>query len=349
VPAEWKLFFEPFHPDQAGWSTVETVPVEKYEKALAENQGLREMISQQESQLEELTKELSEKSRSVIAPDQNTPHPSHPPPAISPDYEDMVEPLRKMEVHKKPARFQAAFAEAESLYRRQLMLLYLMATKGVSIRIEMDLVMAVVEGIAPRASVVRKIVEKLVKGELLESEVLTLERPLHTSINLIRMTKDAKDFCHEMNWPVQESEWERLTRLRGGKDLHEKNVAIMLTTLHARIRGYWVKVLPEMNGEILSDLLLTDGDKNEYHTFVLLEDSIPHDVINKMKRVKGRVGICAIDPQNRKLLSSICKEHGIIQGVATDLQLVITGNREDQKPISIMEINKNSKMWDEEP
>jgi hypothetical protein len=162
------------------------------------------------------------------------------------------------------------------------------------------------------------------------------------------LTKDAKDFCHELNWPVQKSEWERLARLQPGGDMQEKKVAMMLTALHARLRGYRVKVLPEINGVVPSDLLLMDANKKEYYTFVLLGDSISQEVIDKMKKVQGRVGVCALDPQNREKLKAICKKQGIIQGAEADLRLLIAGNKEDQNPISIIEINKDTRMWQEE-
>jgi hypothetical protein len=64
-----------------------------------------------------------------------------------------------------------------------------------------------------------------------------------------------------------------------------------------------------------------------------------------MKRVKGRVGICAMDTSKREKLSIFCKENGIIGGEATDLFSLITANREDHKPESIAEINQTCKIW----
>jgi hypothetical protein len=347
---EWRLFFKPIYNYHFGWPGPELdLPTEEEEKMKVEIEEIRAKISRLKVQLGKpdvgnFTGTPSGNNRGLIIPHLSV----YPKPVVPRVYEDIIEPLSHMKLPRKPPRFQAALGESESLYRRQLMLLYLLATKGVNVRIELDLVMAGVEGISPRASVVRKIVEKLVKGGLLESEILSIERPLHTSINLVRMTEDAKDFCRVLSWEVCESESERLKRLQGEEGMQEKNLAITILALHARLRGYRVKVLPETKGKISSDVLLTDAEQNAFQTFVLLEDSIPEITIERMKAVRGRVGICALDPKTRDKLVQECRQKGVEHGAAADFLSLIVGNKEDQKPMPISEITRKNVMWAEE-
>jgi hypothetical protein len=345
-PFQWKQFFQEVQSVQPGWEKpIKAEPDAKLEALLTENQGLREMIVQLKAQLANLEKGVFKRTRTKAQSVAVPPRSTHPTPAVPLEFEDMIEPLRRMALHRKPLHFQTAFSESESLYRRQLMILYALAKKGINVRIELDLLMSIVEGIGPRSSTVRKVVEKLVKGGLLSSEVHTIERPIHTAINLVQLTPDAVDYCRVMGWQVIESEWERLNQLQGGEEMREKNVAITILAFHARLRGYRVKVLPETKGMIFADVLLTDAEKNTFNIFVLLEDTLPKEMILQTRTLRGTVGICALDPGAREKFAGKCLQNGITHGVATDLKSLICGDAEDQKPMLISEITSKSLMW----
>jgi len=348
--AEWKQFFEPVRFYSFGWPRPELdLPTEQEEKMIEEIREMREQISQLKAQLgerdeEEFTGIHLGHTRGLIIPS----HTTYPKPIVPRAYEDFIEPLRHMNLTKKPRRFQNVLGESESMYRRQLMVLYILATKGVNVRIEIDLLIAVVEEIAPRGSTVRKIVDKLKKGGLVESRIFSIERPFHTSINLVWMTDAAKDFCQKMNWKVSKSEWEKLNRCQGELEMGEKNIAIAIVALHARLRGYGVKVLPDSKGEISADLFLTDMEGNDFHVFVFLENWASDEIIGKMKAIQGKVGICTQDPEDKERTIEFCRKNGIGHGFVTDLQSLITGNGLDKRPMSITEITQRTVMWDRE-
>lgn len=344
-PAEWKQFFQSFHPEQPGWPAPRENHNDLLEKLSDENYELRKKIAEQKLLLEE----VSRKAQGEDEPDQprnKTDGSNRKQKVVVPsDYEDIIEPLRNLQLPSKPLRFKGIFAETESLYRRQIMLMYLIATKGVSIRVEMDLVMAAVEGISPRSSVVRKIVEKLVKGGLLESRIYTLERPLRTSLQLVWLSEMGKDLCNGFGWSVVESDWEKLKKLFGSKESEEKAISMMLIALHARVRGYRVKLRPDNDSEVSSDLLLTSGDDIEIHTFLLMGSSIPHETFAQMTKIDGKVGICGRDREQRCIITEIVQRAGIQCGVSTDLFSLITNDKKDQQPIPIAEIGKDNTMW----
>jgi hypothetical protein len=345
---QWSQFFRQVcFLDPWGSTTELDLPTEQEEKVMTEIQKMKEEISRLKEKLgkqdeENCTGTYPGAKRGLIIP----PHRVYPKPVVPRMHEDILEPLRSLKIPQKPPRFQNSFGGSENVYRRQMMVLNFLATKGVNIRIEIDLVIAAIEGIAPRGSVVRTIVEKLVKGGLLESKIFSMEKPFHTSIHLVWLTADARDFCREVDWKVCESEWEKLNRCQGGADRREKNITIVIAAMHARLRGYGVTVFPEGEGKNVADLLLTDAGGNDLYVFIFLEDSSLDETIQKMKAVQGRVGVCTLETGGKEKLLQICRDNGIEHGLVTDLQFLIAGNGSDQSPMPITKITRDTAMWE---
>ena len=215
------------------------VPDKRLKQLEEENTGLRELISQMKVELAVLKKgDAAHRSIEGRKTEQIPYKYTHPMPAVPRAYEDIMASLREMPLLKKPPRFVEALSETETLYKRQLMMLYMLATKGVNARVELDLVLGIEEGIGPRSATIRRVAEKTETGNLIHSMTRFIDKPLHTGLTLVWLTPTGKEFCREMGWEVQESEWERLIRLRGEGE-GETNLAIIIFAMHARSAGIY--------------------------------------------------------------------------------------------------------------
>jgi hypothetical protein len=292
--AEWKLFFRSFQPEPSPWDASHTFQKQDYENLLAENKKMKEIISAQKVQWEELANKSPGKDRFNKIQKPNQVPSFCPRLTCLPEYKETVDSLGKLPYPPRPTRFQSGFAETEDLYHHQLMYLYLLANRGMCICMEMDFVVSLMEGISPKTSMVRKVGATLEKEGALESEILHLIKPLLTSIKMVRMTEMAREFCREIDWPVQDSEWEKIIKDKRDEGMQEKNIATLLMMFHARIRGYRVKLPTENRGEISSDLLLVDGNQNQFHTYILLTDSIPEETVKKNEIRERKSGYLCI-------------------------------------------------------
>jgi hypothetical protein len=262
-------------------------------------------------------------------------------------YKEIIPVLQKMGLKKLSDQNQSLFNSSEFLLRRQLMGLYLLASKGFSPRIEVDLIIAAAENIGARSSTIRRVVDNLVSWELVQSEILSIETPINTCLNLIRLTPKGIECCRELEWDTCESEWERIIRLKGKED-QRYTLSIMLLAMHARIRSYQVDVLPEEKDYLGTDILITGRDGEKYPTFLCIGDIPMIETMKVILKNAGKVCACAMDPDRRGKIVEKCKEEGITLGGVTDLKSLINGFPNAEKPIPIMEISSDCALWIED-
>ncbi len=343
TPVEWKQFFEKVERPRNAW--VEVVPDKRLQQLEEENAGLRELISQMKVDLARLKKgEGFLRNMEKKKPEPVSYKYTHALPAVPRAYEDIAAALREMPLLKKPPRFAEALGEAETLYKRQLMMLYMLATKGVNARVELDLILGIVEGIGPSSSTIRRVVEKTEKGSLIKSMTRFIDKPLHTGLTLVWLTPTGKEFCREMGWEVLESEWERLIRLRGEGE-GEKNLVIIIFVMHARLRGYIAQVLPEVEGRVVADIALVNKTGLTIYMSMETGEAASMDRMWDLLAIQGKVYFCAIDPEVRVKVETQCQEHGYVQGISTDLRTLILGNVEREKPMPLADISEKNPMW----
>ena len=152
-----------------------------------------------------------------------------------------------------PARFQNHFpktglneADRERQVRRKLYVLYLLC-RGLDIRLEIDHLVSQVEGIGSRTGALRRLYDSMVEKNLINREVLEMSAP-NTSLAMLQLTQDGRQLCQVLGWDMLETERERINRMHQGVQFPQHTLAMMIFAMHARLRGYRVGVLPQMEG-----------------------------------------------------------------------------------------------------
>jgi DNA-binding PadR family transcriptional regulator len=145
-------------------------------------------------------------------------------------------------------------------------------------------------------------------------------------LNFYRLTPlgEALYQAVEREKPV-ESEWARLNRLHEGEQYEEHTAACLAFAMHARRRGWGVRVLPEVAGRSAPDVaVMRDG--SHIHVEVELStgrEENPAKWQNLAEANQGFVAFCAATEERRERFISACRaEH--LPGMATDLKTLAT-------------------------
>ena len=138
-----------------------------------------------------------------------------------------------------------------------------------------------------------------------------------------------------LGWEPVESEWERLKRLHEGERFKEHTLAVLYFALHARVRGWEVTVMPEVEGPN-PDVMITGGKKT-YLVEVELGKKDRPAKWKKLAEIQGGVAICGLDSENRKRLVGDCKL-AKFKGKATDLRTL-----QDQG--EIYNLSQDTPLW----
>jgi regulator of replication initiation timing len=239
----------------------------------------------------------------------------------------LVEEMSGMVVPPAPERFKAQLKPKESdiRYRRKVLVLYAVACGGISSRMEIDRVVSVVEGLSERTNSVRRPLDELVQTGLLICETIRMTSPFETGLAVYRLAEDGKALCGLWGWRVVENEWERLMRLHQGSEQEAHSVVILAFALHARLRGWDVSILPEVEGAARPDVLV-ERDGERWYVEVERGDGSRRKWKNLAVLNGGKVALCAANDAGREKLVRDCKAERL-EGVATDLRtLSFVGN-----------------------
>lgn len=349
APEQWKGFFDQIPLIKTGWVEKTSEPSTIKLQALSEEiENLKKLIDQLQKTPEKKQPIISSPIAEPQAPPSQHQKPqdtsSHVVKEVSLVYKEIIPVLQKIGLKKLPEKYSSLFSGSEVLLQRQLMVLYLLASKGFSPRIEVDLIIAAAENIGARSSTIRRVVDNLVSGELVQSEILSIESPINTCLNLIRLTPKGIECCRELEWDTCESEWERIIRMKG-KDDQMYILSLLILAMHARVRSYQVTVLPEEKNYSGADILITGRNGEKYPTLLCTGDISVVESMKDILQKAGKVCVCAIDPEGREKIVKKCKEAGITLGGETDLKSLINASRDAIKPIPIMDISPDNTLW----
>jgi hypothetical protein len=210
------------------------------------------------------------------------------------------------------------------LWTRAAYALYCMAIAGYST--QMDL--AYLLKMNKTSAALPNLFARLCKYGLIEKRVVTIfcKEGSGRRIALVRLTEPGKRFCVGCRWaPVVESEWDRLVRLHQNEsDNQERHTAAVLSFAYqARIRGWKVKVLPDVDDKkIRPDLLVTSGAEK---VFVEVETRAHRTKTDKWQvdaqfaaASGAKLGICALSAKQRDRIVQECK-WVTVTGFATDI------------------------------
>lgn len=228
--------------------------------------------------------------------------------------------------HRVPNEPPEEFAERLGVgyhWKRQAMVLRILAECGFSIRHEILSYLGTELDIDPTSGSLKDLIEKtLKKNNFVESALLDVNiANSRTRLRVVRLKDDGRKLCEKLGWEPIESDWERLIRLHNGLKQKQHTAAVLTFAYQARLRGWEVQVLPEFEDKRFEpDVLVKCGGKK-----VLVEVELGLNKTKKWQRLseeQGYVGICAPTKKRRERLVREClalKIHGIV----TDLETLI--------------------------
>ena len=210
-------------------------------------------------------------------------------------------------------------------WRRGSMLLFLMASRGMNAHLELDALIAQREGLSYRSNSTKKPLENLAAAGLVIAETLRMETDdFRTALKLTRLTDTGRELCQALDWPVIESDWERLIRLHQGLAQPRHTLAVLYFALLARVRGWATEIVPDVDGSAAPDMRVA---KDELNLYVEVELGSRGDQKQTAKwkhlaDLQGRVAICAPNVTVRERQVKDC-QLAKIGGVATDLATLV--------------------------
>ncbi len=358
-PSDWQAFWwsaaiRPAGTAQA-WGVATKPNGNGHDKALqAEVESLRRKVAEMEAERNRLLQEMrvlqaeDVKPKPVEKAEKKGPETTPPQllltdELLAPQHREVVRALRTLTIPEPPLRFAEQLRKDESgiRYRRKALLLYVLATTGYCTRLEVDRLIAATEEISVRTNSVRKPANELEETGLVLSQTLHMTSPFETGLALYRLSEDGKALCRAWGWEVVESEWERVLRLHQGETQEAHTIMLLAFALHARLRGWDVALLPEVQGKAVPDVLV-ERDGERWYVEVERGDGSKRKWKNLAGLNGGKVALCAADENGRRELVSDCK--GLkLNGVATDLHTLAF--EAPGKPRGMLDITPQMELW----
>lgn len=227
--------------------------------------------------------------------------------------------------------------------QREMVVLYLVAKSGVSQRLELEHIYNAYAARSAQNRRLREIIDDLGtkpgtpnhparQAGLLDTTTydFRMNDPYHTALPCVLLTDRGRAVCKRMGWEPVESDLERLIRLHKGDEERDHTMCVLIFAMHARMRGWTVTVVPEMEGPAEPDVLIERGSERWY---VEVERSRNDPGVSKWQNLAalngGQVAFCAVDGETMRRLRSQCVGAGL-HGKATDIAWFIVGTSDPQ-------------------
>lgn len=210
----------------------------------------------------------------------------------------------------------------EVRYRREVQTLNIIATFGIVVKPEYKYLVSRHEGLSYNGGSTSKVFSQMEENGLLTPKSFYLNRDgFRTSLHTAVLSEHGLAACEDWGWPVVENELARIERLHEGARYEDHTASILMTAMHARLRGWSVSVLPEALGKTPPDMMVTKQGKTYF-----VEVELGKGGAAKWKNLKALgngIGIVALNPEKRSQLVSQAKHAGAEHGVATDLMTIV--------------------------
>jgi hypothetical protein len=318
----WRAFFTKQLQDRTGWSHPEVIR-DRLSVLQEERDGAR---AERDALTKRLSESLAEINHLKTLTSGNNGH--KPEELVESQLESVPqggegELMAWPEIpHRPPIRFASKLSTGER-WRREALSLYLMATRGWSLRLEILTVVGRFAKVSPRSGSLKRIfVNGLSANGLVEGAVLSMNLSKgQTRLAVLRLTEEGKDLCRMLGWEPIESEWERLIRLHDGDRQEAHTAAVQAFAYHARRRSWRAEVLPSVEGTKSQPDALVEKDDERIYVEVELGEDKPAKWRN-LAELQGFVAVCAATADKRVRLVADCKLDGL-KGMATDIETLI--------------------------
>ena len=245
---------------------------------------------------------------------------------LSPVYAEFVKRVKAVETPSRtalPIRMRNLLSAHGSKRVREVQALYAIAVLGLSIKAEIDWVLAAVHGLKPRSGSLRRLFDDIAEKGLIEQEILRIPSP-QTRLAVVRLAEKGRYLVKTLfeQDPV-ETDWERLIRLHEGNRFPAHTAAVLLFTLHARLRGWSARAMPEVQNDTPPDAVVEREGERWFVEVELGKKDRGAKWQNNAALNGGKVALCAGTQKRRALLVGDCKRQGL-HGVATDIETLIS-------------------------
>lgn len=333
TPVQWQAFFEQSLHDPAAWRMNRDRSEEEYHLKI-ENDTLRAQLTTQLQAVEDL--------RDEVAYLRNRKPGQQPSPMAAaaaattgadatPYYTTVLARMKNWTAPTIPARFKQQVSSEDVRWRRQSMALAILASTGISTRLELDHLVGTIEEIKARSNSLRTTLDMLVQSDLMRTDIFAVHiGSFQSTLALIKLSDDGKELCNIFGWSLVEGDWERVNRLHQGERSRDHTFGLLAFAMHARLRGWHVRLLPEMEGAEdgwQPDILLQQGNERLY-VEVEMSDKENAAKWRQLARLQARVAFCTANEQQRSALVSDCKRLKL-PGMATSLETLIGERMQD--------------------
>ncbi|HFC08256.1 MAG TPA: hypothetical protein ENJ54_00135 [Chloroflexi bacterium] len=342
---EWRRLFESVleHKTQSRWRPAALPPKPQSQEKPKPPQPQPQRKAQEQAQEEKPQQMEREPQRKVETQEQEAQKKAEATAAVTAvGISALVDALKAVPWREldTPSMYATLARNGGKRWKRGLMMVYLIATQGINSRMEMAAVFSQAFGksLATTRAWVRRAGEFMVARNFLVSKRLQMSEP-KTSLGVYVLSEEGRRLAERMGWNVVESEVERIERLHEGKRFPAHTLGILTFALHARLRGWAVRVLPEHETATPPDVLV---ERDGQRLFVEVELSKKEHVAkwrNNAAMNGGRVALVAATADRRRALVADVKRLKL-PGVAADLQGYI------EAPVG--EITPDVPLWFEE-
>ena len=212
-------------------------------------------------------------------------------------------------------------------WQRQILALWII-TQGYSLGVEILQLTAEPFGTNPRSGALRQVIPDLRNAELIRTEAprLRIFSVSRLKVTVVQLTDKGRDLAEQFGWTVSESEWERMQRLHEkGNYQGRHTLAVLVFAYQARLRGWSVGIIPELDAGRFYPDALVEKDGESYYVEVELGDGKLTKWANMAKH-GGYIALCARAPEHREQLLaeavSSASKHSQLQ-LGTDLQTLL--------------------------
>jgi len=320
-PEEWRNFFLGLPRKSDGWGQ----PGGNHQKEISALQAKIASLERELAQARLLAARAAEEKAKVESSEAKTaPLPAT---AITTDrLSGFVMPkIPDAYAHRWMVRGQMSKADEELHLRRRGMVLKCLAD-GLNVQVEIGRYVGDATGAQYRSGSIRRVFEALEESGLIIRQTLKMSVTgnLPTRLSVARLSQEGRQMCRALGWEVCESDWERLDRLHEGQNQEEHTLSILLFAASARLRGWKVLVLPEVEGSARPDVLIErDGER----AYVEVETGTRLHEGNSKWRMNaelngGKIALVARNVEGRRVLIADCR-HVAAHGMATDIESII--------------------------
>ncbi len=167
-----------------------------------------------------------------------------------------------------------------------------MATAGISTRVELDYLVGALEGIKSRSSSLRTTLDMLAeRGLAIAGNFNVTYGAFQSALSVMHLSEYGKELCRILGWTPIESDWEHINRLHEGERSRDHTFGLLAFSMHARLRGWQVQLIPEVVGEWQPDLHIQRQESGLY-VEVEMSEKENRAKWQHLNALQGKVALC---------------------------------------------------------